>query len=197
MLGTMENPALFALAVLTILATPGPTNTLLATSGATVGWRRSLVLMPAEVGGYLIAILTIGMLVGPVLATVPVLATALRVAVGAYLALLAVRLWRRGRAVVISGDRPVTPAQVFVTTLLNPKALVFALGVVPFGAPRVWPYLVGFTVLLAAVATAWIAAGVLLGRVAADRGQEHAVVRVGAFAVGAFALLIVVAPLLR
>jgi len=44
----MDDPLLFALAVLTILGTPGPTNTLLATAGATGGLRRSLPLVPAE-----------------------------------------------------------------------------------------------------------------------------------------------------
>ena len=128
----MEDPLLFVLAVLTILGTPGPTNTLLATSGAAAGARASLALVQAEAAGYLIAILTLGLVLGPVVAASPLLATGLRLAVGSYLLLLAVRLWRRGGAALVEGG-VVTPRQVFTTTLLNPKALVFALGVVPFG----------------------------------------------------------------
>jgi hypothetical protein len=68
----MEDPLLFTLAVLAILGTPGPTNTLLATSGAGVGLRRSLVLLPAEACGYLISILLLGLVLGPVVAASPV-----------------------------------------------------------------------------------------------------------------------------
>jgi len=138
----------------------------------------------------------LGLVLGPALAGVPVLAGALRAAVGAYLLVLAVRLWRRGGAVLVTGA-VVTPAQVFLTTLLNPKAIVFALGVVPFGAPRVWPYLLGFLLLLVSVATGWITAGAMLGEVASRRGRAGTVPRVGAAAVGAFALLLLMAPLLR
>ena len=41
----MTDPFAFALAVLALLGTPGPTNTLLATAGAAAGWRRSLRLL--------------------------------------------------------------------------------------------------------------------------------------------------------
>ena len=192
----MENPIVFALTVLAILATPGPTNTLLATAGAANGWRRSLPLVPAEAAGYLTTILAVGLALGPAVAASPVLAGVLRAAVGTYLVLLAARLWRRGRT-VLTADLVVTPPQVFLTTLLNPKALVFALGVVPFGARHVWPYLLGFVLLLVSVAAGWIAAGALLGRTAAERGHAHVVPRVGATAVGTFGVLLVVTPLLR
>ncbi|MFC7692453.1 hypothetical protein ACFQY5_25655 [Paeniroseomonas aquatica] len=100
----MADPVLFTLAVLAILGTPGPTNSLLATAGATAGMRRSLPLIAAEAAGYALAILTIGLVLGPVMAGAPLLATALRVAVGATCCCwpsasgaLAGRLWRRAR----------------------------------------------------------------------------------------------------
>lgn len=193
----MEDPLLFALAVLAILGTPGPTNTLLATSGAAVGVRASLPLVPAEAAGYLIAVLVLGLALGPVIAASPLLAAALRLAVGGYLLLLAVRLWRSGGRAVLAAGGPVTPRQIFTTTLLNPKAVVFALGVVPFGAPRPEFHLAGFAAMAAAVALCWIGVGAALGRAAADTGRAGAVPRVGAAAVAAFALVLFTGPLLR
>lgn len=191
----MQDPVLFALTVLLILGTPGPTNTLLATGGGTVGFRRALPLVPAEALGYLISILAIGLALGPVIASTPAVATGLRLAVGTYLAWLAVKLWRRG-AVDLS-VAPVTARQVFLTTLLNPKALVLALGVIPFGTPGWWPYLLGFLGLLAGVAMGWIALGAALGRAAGAVGRAGLVPRLGAAAVGGFAVVLVVGPLLR
>ncbi|MGN4075192.1 hypothetical protein ACS0X5_11490 [Burkholderia gladioli] len=57
----MLSPLLFGLTVASILAMPGPTNTLLATGGATVGLRRALPLALAEALGYGLAILAIGL----------------------------------------------------------------------------------------------------------------------------------------
>src|SRR5271166_5453528 len=75
----------FAAAALSLLATPGPTNTLLATSGAEVGLRRSLPLLGAELGGYLLAILLLRALIGPLMAANPLFAAALHGAVVVYL----------------------------------------------------------------------------------------------------------------
>ena len=92
----MQDPLLFSLTVLTILGTPGPTNTLLATGGASVGFRRALLLIPAEGAGYLISILTWGLLVGPLLASSPAVNLGMRVLVGCYLLYSAIRLWNSG-----------------------------------------------------------------------------------------------------
>jgi hypothetical protein len=68
---------------------------------------------------------------------------------------------------------------------------------VPFGAPRPYLYLLGFVLMLAAVAVCWIGAGATLGRAAAGAGRAGVVPRVGAAAVAAFALVLVSGPLLR
>src|SRR5262249_4194881 len=110
--------------------------------------------------------------------------------------LMAARLWRGGGAVLRTGPL-VRPPQVFLTTLLNPKGIVFALTVVPFHAPRVWPYLLAFLVLVVSMSLCWITVGVLLGRAAGRQGSARAMPRVGAAAIGTFAVLLVLLPLLR
>ncbi|MFC3127535.1 LysE family translocator [Pseudoroseomonas globiformis] len=190
----MQDPILFLLTVLAILGTPGPTNTLLATSGAASGWRRSLRLLPAEAAGYFISILFLGLVLGPVVAASPLISITLRVAVGAYLILLALRLWRQGS--VLHGEAvAIRPRQVFVTTLLNPKALIFALGVVPFGSPHSWAYMAGFMGVLVVVGMSWIMAGAGLGQVAARASSGPRIIpRIGAAAIGTFAALILASP---
>lgn len=194
----MESPVLFVLTVLAILWTPGPTNTLLATSGAAVGWRRSLALLPAEGAGYLISTLFLGLVFGPVVAGSPAIAMALRLIVGAYLLMLSLKLWRRGAALTNEPAAVVRPSHVFVTTLLNPKAIVFALGVIPFGSDRVIFYVVGFMAMVAVVGFGWVTAGAAMGNAArAAGGYERLVPRIGGAVIGIFALAIVISPFVK
>ncbi|MDU6750805.1 MAG: hypothetical protein E6447_24460, partial [Bradyrhizobium sp.] len=67
----------FVLSTAALLATPGPTNTLLATAGASRGARASAHLLLAELAGYLLAILLLRVVLGPVLATAPLVGHAL------------------------------------------------------------------------------------------------------------------------
>lgn len=109
----------FVAVVVALLATPGPTNTLLAASGAAVGLTRSPRLLLAECAGYFLA----------------------------------------GSASV-TGASSITMARVFFTTLLNPKALILALLVFPRGTlVALAPWLAGLSVMVAIVASAWIALG--------------------------------------
>ena len=54
--GPHVNEWLFIGSVVAILSLPGPTNTLLAAAGLRQGVRRSLPLIAAELGGYLVSI---------------------------------------------------------------------------------------------------------------------------------------------
>ena len=152
----------FVATTLTLLGLPGPTNTLLATAGGLMGVRRAVRLIPAELGGYLSAITIITVVLRPILAANPGLALNLRLVAGMILVVLAVRLWLTPPAAV----EGIRAWQVFVTTLFNPKALVFALSVIPHlidGELRAaLPFMAAFSVMVVAVATGWAALGSLL-----------------------------------
>ena len=117
----MTDPTLFIAAVLILLSTPGPTNTLLATSGATLGVSRSLSLLVGELTGYLVAITAVRVVLGPIIQAHPWVGVALKIAVVTYLGWVAVRLWREKAALTDAGT--VSARSVFITTLLNPKSL--------------------------------------------------------------------------
>jgi threonine/homoserine/homoserine lactone efflux protein len=154
--------AAFLAAVLALLVAPGPTNTLMALSGAQGGLPRVIRLMPAELAGYLAAILSLAALGAPLLAAWPAARPALALVAAVWVMALAIRLWGR------RGDDQtapvVTPRQVFVTTLLNPKALVFALVLLPpLTEPDFAMRLGLFVGVVAGVAALWGMAGAAAG----------------------------------
>jgi threonine/homoserine/homoserine lactone efflux protein len=155
----VEDLTHFALAALALLLVPGPTNTLLAASGATVGFPRSVRLLLSEVGGYVAGIAIVRAVLVAVGTNASAL-TALRVVSAVYLVGLAVRLWRE---VPSADSSPITLRRVFVTTFLNPKVLIVGLVLMSpnSGTARVqWLIFAG---LVPIVALAWIAAGSFIG----------------------------------
>jgi threonine/homoserine/homoserine lactone efflux protein len=187
----MSEAATFFLGAVAVLATPGPTNTLLATSGAISGFRRSLPLLDGELGGYLLAIVVLLSLVGPIVAAMPAFGLVLRIVVCLYLLYLAAMLWRQS-GLPIADARPIGPLRVFVTTLLNPKAIIFAFTLLPLGQSdglvAALPRLGALSVLIVLIGTCWIAAGSSL-----QRGYHGiAKPRVG-YRAGAVALVLVAA----
>ena len=155
----VEDLSHFALAALALLLVPGPTNTLLAASGATVGFPRSVRLLLSEAGGYFAGIAIVRAVLVAVGTDASAL-TALRIVSAVYLVGLAVRLWRE---VPSADSSPVTVRRVFVTTLLNPKVLIVGLVLMsPTSGTALVQWLV-FAALVPIVALAWIAAGSLIG----------------------------------
>jgi threonine/homoserine/homoserine lactone efflux protein len=184
----MSNLVIFIVAVATVLVTPGPTNTLLATSGALVGVRRSLHLILGEIGGYAISITVLTVIGEPFFAAFPKVAAALRIVLFCYLLLLAWRLWT---AHTERGSGPVTLARVFVTTLLNPKALIFAFLVFPpiAGIGDALLYAATFAAIVLPIATGWVVFGTSIGRLASRR-REMLISRVAAVPLVAFAVMV-------
>jgi threonine/homoserine/homoserine lactone efflux protein len=181
----------FVLAVAAILAMPGPTNALLCTSAGLVGIRRSLRLILAEIAGYLVTITAIISLAGPIILAIPTLGIAVRLMLVAYLLLLAWRLWRTDPSPQNGDAHIVTIAQVFVATLLNPKALVFAFTVFPpFATPMAaLPHMAAFTATVAVVACGWLVLGGTVGRVAQGRWNRF-LPRAAAAVIGVLASII-------
>jgi len=83
---------LFVSLVITILLTPGPTNTLLASSGIETGVKKSLKLIPAEVVGYFIAISAWGVLIDSIAESLPILPPILKLFSAVYIIYLAFKL---------------------------------------------------------------------------------------------------------
>jgi threonine/homoserine/homoserine lactone efflux protein len=153
----------FVFAVAGLLLTPGPTNTLLALSGAAVGLRQSLRLIPAEFAGYLLVVVPLALFGAGLFAAWPVLGTIVKLGAAIWVMILAVRLWWPPAAV--GTDGLVMPGRVFFTTLLNPKGLVFGLVLLPRpDAPEFVPHLALFCAMLPVVATIWMTGGTVLGR---------------------------------
>ena len=117
--------------VITILLTPGPTNTLLASSGIQVGLRKSFRLIPAEAFGYLISITLWGFLIGKISVHLPLLPTILKLFSAGYILFLALRLWRTATVSENFIQKGIRARELFVATLLNPKALLFASAIFP------------------------------------------------------------------
>jgi threonine/homoserine/homoserine lactone efflux protein len=177
----------FLLASLVLLATPGPTNTLLFTSGAVAGFRPALPLLLAELLGYLISINLLTAVLVPLLAGHLGIGIALQVACAAYLLYAARCLWANGTRG--AGDQAVTFGKVFITTLLNPKAIIFASTIIPVTTSRVeqLPWLAALSIIIAAVGASWIGAGATVRT--GWTGAGAFVCRLGAVALMAFAAL--------
>jgi threonine/homoserine/homoserine lactone efflux protein len=184
----MKDPIQFCLSVLTLLAVPGPTNTLLAASAAMVGFRRSVPLLLGELAGYLVSIVILRAALGALVGQSGDAQIVLRILVATYLAYLSIRLWRVTPA---SAALTVNVRRVFVVTLLNPKAFVFALFLIPAEPADPVFYYGAFALLITVVGAAWVLAGHVARRFAGDSSVTH-VAKVASFALAAFAAIVIV-----
>jgi len=189
----MNDPILYAIAVISLLATPGPTNTLLGTSGAIVGIRASLPLLGGELAGYLISVFAIRQLLTPVLTAWPKFSVVLTCAVAVYIGVVAIRLWVNGAKLVATGQ-PISVQSVFITTLLNPKGLVFGLSIIPQTHPHIVEYIVAFCAMIVAIGFCWIVIGHCIGITVSER-HSRIVPRIAAVALAGFTGLLIASAL--
>lgn len=182
----------FVLAVLALLATPGPTNTLMAAAGAQRGVVRSLPLLAGELGGYFIAITVWIELIGAAAAGQPLVPVIAKFVAAAFLLWSGWKLWRNAGQADLA-QRGITLGRVFSTTLINPKGLVFAFAIFPqVGFVARLPFLGLFAALVIATAIGWAALGMVAARSSAGLLTSSRVERITAVALAVFAMLLAV-----
>lgn len=164
---SISTAALMTLGCIIVLVMPGPTNTLLASAGLRSGLRRSAHLTGAEFAGYLVSISAWGLFLAHAAASLTWLPALLRIASSLYLAVLAVRMWQTASAFPSTSQGTIGLRTLFVATLLNPKAILFAGTIFPVVAfQSVAAYLEAMTLFTAAlvpIGLAWVALGAALG----------------------------------
>ena len=144
------------LALAALLLMPGPTNTLLAVAGAERGLRASLSLIPFELSAYLAVTVPLALMGNLLASEVPMLNHVHAGLAGIWVLLLAIRMWH------FRPDTPgtsVTAWGVFVTTLLNPKGLIFGLVLLP--GPELPLRVFVFSLLVTVIAALWAGFGSL------------------------------------
>lgn len=172
-----------------LLAAPGPTNAVIALAGAESGWQRAARLIPVVLACYLLATVPLAMLGAGLTQVRPGLASLLRVAAAAWIALLAVRLWRSGS---LPGRPAINARTVAATTLLNPKVLVIGLALLPGPhQPAFVPALAILGLAVTAATAGWAVAGAMLGGL----GSARMVQRAGALCLAAIAAALVIGAL--
>jgi threonine/homoserine/homoserine lactone efflux protein len=180
----MTDPIQFALAALLLLAMPGPTNTIVAMAGAVNRGAPPWAILSAMVGGYLAVVLLARLALLPVIDAYPWMGVALKAVVVAYLVYAAIMLWRTRISLEGPSDR-IGPRLVLLTTMLNPKGLIFAIAIIPRAHPQLAIYFAAFAGLALITGGCWFVAGRTLGALAGSRATV--LPRLGAVALLGFA----------
>jgi threonine/homoserine/homoserine lactone efflux protein len=133
-------------------------------------------LIPSEIVGYLTTILPLAFIGHSLLADFPVAAQAIKLAAAPWVMVLAVKLWGRGSLGQAGGA--ITAKRVYVTTVLNPKALIIALVLLPApAAPDFLSRLALFCLTAASLALTWGGAGTLARSASGGEGRMQVIQR--------------------
>ncbi|CDZ25712.1 LysE family translocator [Neorhizobium galegae] len=124
---SLETFLALVLFAFTTSITPGPNNMMLFASGVNFGFTRTIPHMLGIGAGFLSLLIAVGLGLGALLHSVPVVYTALKFAGGAYLLWVA---WKIGMSRSLSdgetGARPMTFIGAAAFQWVNPKAWVMA-----------------------------------------------------------------------
>jgi threonine/homoserine/homoserine lactone efflux protein len=123
--------------------TPGPNNTLVMMTAANWGFRASLPVFCGVVTGFLLMVFAVGLGLGSLFATWPVLHVVLKWVCFAWLLVLAFKIARAGRPDAADQNvekaertRPLTFFQLVAFQWINPKAWLMAIGAIALFVPE-------------------------------------------------------------
>ncbi|MBA1228925.1 LysE family transporter [Pseudomonas viridiflava] len=161
------------LALLAVLAVPGPTNSLLFQTGVNRGFNvPSLQWVGSEWLAYVIQITAWGITLDRVARDYPWVATLSKAFAVCFLFYIAMKLWNMARKSqhtdAADSQKPgLSPAGLFVATLSNPKGLFFASFVAPAGtflhSADYLAFIATFTAVVLPVGSAWVLFGSCFG----------------------------------
>ena len=152
--------------------TPGPNNIMLAASGANFGFTRTIPHMLGVVGGFFVLMLLVGLGLGVLFETFPLVRQVLRVAALSFILYLAWRIANSGKTSDAKGrGRPMFFIEAASFQLINPKGIVMAITVTTtFISPEA-PFplqflalLVAFSVITVMAVSTWAGFGLIIGR---------------------------------
>lgn len=173
----------FIAASILVLATPGPTNTILAACGASLGFRRAAILPLAEAIGNLLAISCFVAFAAMMRGNHAAIAV-VRLAAAGWLTYSAYRLWRTP----FEPDPAVRDAafrRVLLTTIVNPKAMLVGTILIPAGIGMSAAAWIGIYAALSTLAgLGWV----LLGSLLPSGVRRHAY-KVASVVLGGFSLV--------
>lgn len=178
-----------SIAIMVLLITPGPTNTLLFLAGSQRGWAGALRLVPFELLGYLSTVVPLSLMGATFLHDAPRARAALAVVAGLWVGWLALKL------ILPQGAKQhanrIGPGEVFVTTLLNPKVLLFGLVLLP-SPEHLTANIMLFAAQVVVAAAGWAGLGAGLAQATGSQtGAMTWVRRAAAFWLSVVAMLLV------
>lgn len=167
----------FALFALVTSITPGPNNTMLLASGVNFGFNRTIPHMLGITCGFFSLVLAVGLGLGAMFQTYPLLYTILRYAGAAYLLYLA---WKIAHSGPVSDSRagnhaPISYWGAAAFQWVNPKAWIMAIGAISTYTP-LQGYFFNVVIIAAVFAlinlpsvSVWVICGSLLRNLLRDR----------------------------
>lgn len=176
----------FVATSLVILLTPGPTNTVLATCGAAMGFRRGIVMPLAQAIGYMIAVSFFVLFAQNIRAN-PTVFLLVKVIAAVWLMYTALRLW----AAVFEVHSQTTAEsflRVLITTIVNPKAMLVGVILIPSGtASEAYLRIATYAVMSIFAGMGWVLLGSLMPLGIRRHSYKLASIVLGFFAVAAVA----------